>query len=107
MRTARSFTVWNGSLRPPPQEGRPFRPRGADPPAQYDHVTSDAFWKEADPPTPKVGQTDACENIIFARFAMRAVIKSILIQHPRRKLKLVQNFIQYLFHRKQTKLSAF
>ena len=38
-----------------------------------------SIWCHPPPPPTLVGQTDACENITFARFAMRAVITAFLI----------------------------
>ena len=51
-------------------------PGGQNP--QYDHVTSDVFWEEADPQWTE-WVTHTCENITFVRFATRVVkIKRLL-----------------------------
>ena len=51
---------------PPPRQTPPPPHQGRPPPS--------ACWDRSHGQTPRVGQTNACENITFARFATWAVI---------------------------------
>ena len=82
MRTARSLTVFPGSLLSwgwPRLGEDPLNPL---PPIRPGDLSHDSFdvTTHAPPPPPNVEQTDASENITFTRYDTRAVISSRLIQ---------------------------
>ena len=78
---------WGGGrcLLPPPQSDQALTPplpsHQLPPPLWPCHLSHDAFNVTLPPPHPhpNIEQTDACENIAFARFAMPAIKNTFII----------------------------